>query len=433
MIGRGFRRDKDAQEDEAKGFDAFELRLGDLMRGERATMGKSLLDVQRELRIKAAYIAAIENCDPTAFDTPGFIAGYVRSYARYLNMDPDWAFDTFCRESGFVTAHGMSESASSVKPTREERMAASGVGRDIFASSTTPFIPAGERMFSGIEPRAIGSLAVLGVLIAGLGYGGWSLLQEVQKVQFAPVEQPPVVLSDVDPLAGATRGAQTVGEGDELASMTLPSAEALERLYRPQALDVPVLTRRDGPIASLDPDSIGALAPGGSGDPRRDRQAEMLAASLGGVTAPQVAPGDVGSGELGTAALADAGAELPAPRAVQVTEGEAPEVMLVAVRPAWLRVRAASGTVIFEGILDAGQTYELPQTEEPATVRIGESGALYFAVNGQHYGPAGPRGAVTDGIVLAAEALTEEYAAADLADDADLAEYVRVAEAPLSD
>ena len=55
--------------EEPKGFDAFELRLGDVMRGERATMGKSLLDVQRELRIKASYIAAIENCDPDAFDT----------------------------------------------------------------------------------------------------------------------------------------------------------------------------------------------------------------------------------------------------------------------------------------------------------------------------------------------------------------------------
>jgi glycosyltransferase involved in cell wall biosynthesis len=88
MIGRGFWRIKATEEVEAKGFDAFELRLGDLMRGERATMGKSLLDVQRELKIKASYIAAIENCDPSAFDTPGFIAGYVRSYARYLNIDP---------------------------------------------------------------------------------------------------------------------------------------------------------------------------------------------------------------------------------------------------------------------------------------------------------------------------------------------------------
>ena len=42
-----------------RGFDAFELRLGDVMRGERATLGKSLIDVQRELKIKATYIAAI--------------------------------------------------------------------------------------------------------------------------------------------------------------------------------------------------------------------------------------------------------------------------------------------------------------------------------------------------------------------------------------
>ena len=62
----------------APGFDDFEMRLGDIMRGERATMGKSLLDVQRELRIRASYVAAIENCDISAFDAPSFIAGYVR-------------------------------------------------------------------------------------------------------------------------------------------------------------------------------------------------------------------------------------------------------------------------------------------------------------------------------------------------------------------
>ena len=115
MIGRWSSKTVKNEEAEAKGFDAFELRLGDLMRGERATLGKSLLDVQRELRIKASYIAAIENSDPDAFDTPGFIAGYVRSYARYLHMDPDDAFEAFCKESGFSVAHGMSAEASVIK------------------------------------------------------------------------------------------------------------------------------------------------------------------------------------------------------------------------------------------------------------------------------------------------------------------------------
>ena len=71
-----------------KGFDQYEMLLGDELRGERATIGKSLLDVQRDLKIKASYIAAIENCDPTVFESQGFIAGSVRSYARYLELDP---------------------------------------------------------------------------------------------------------------------------------------------------------------------------------------------------------------------------------------------------------------------------------------------------------------------------------------------------------
>ena len=54
------------KEDRPKGFDDFELKLGDTLRGERATLGKSLVEVQNELKIKAAYISAIENCDPLA-------------------------------------------------------------------------------------------------------------------------------------------------------------------------------------------------------------------------------------------------------------------------------------------------------------------------------------------------------------------------------
>jgi hypothetical protein len=166
MIAKTLRRGKAAKEVEAKGFDAFELRLGDLMRGERATLGKSLLDVQRELKIKAAYIAAIENCDPTAFDTPGFIAGYVRSYARYLAMDPDWAFETFCRESGFQTAHGMSKEASPKRAARE--ISSRRDPDEMFAKPATPFVPAGESVWAQVEPSAIGSIFVL-VALAALG------------------------------------------------------------------------------------------------------------------------------------------------------------------------------------------------------------------------------------------------------------------------
>lgn len=398
MIGKSFRRAKAAEDVKAKGFDGFDLRLGDLMRGERATMGKSLLDVQRELRIKAAYIAAVENADPSAFDTPGFIAGYVRSYARYLNMDPDWAFETFCRESGFVTAHGMSAKASSTKPARSE-FGLGGSGKDIFSGSATPFVPVGDAMLSHIEPGAIGSIAVLIALISGLGYGGWTVLQEVQKVQFAPVDQTPIVVSDLDPLAGATN---VMGQSEQsletVSAYDAPSPEALDRLYRPQALDVPVLVARDGPISTLSP-------------------------NLGGTLQGQQAP------EAVLVAAADVATDVPV---IQVNEGPVPEVQLVAARPAWVRVRAANGSVIFEGIMDAGDKFALPATEAPATLRVGESGAVYFAVNGTAYGPAGPAGSVTSNLPLSAAHLTETYQVADLTADQGLAAAVSlVAEAVL--
>ena len=43
-----------------RGFDSYEFKLGDLLRGERATLGKSLMDIQRELKINVNIISAIE-------------------------------------------------------------------------------------------------------------------------------------------------------------------------------------------------------------------------------------------------------------------------------------------------------------------------------------------------------------------------------------
>ena len=166
---------------EPKGFDDFDLRLGDIMRGERATLAKSLLDVQRELKIKASYIAAIENADVSAFETPGFVAGYVRSYARYLGLDPEWAFSRFCEEAGFTVSHGMSAAASG--PGRSGRRKAEY--SDPLANPNASFVPRGEAFLAGVQPGAIGSILVLLVLIGGLGFGGWKVLQEVQQVRLA--------------------------------------------------------------------------------------------------------------------------------------------------------------------------------------------------------------------------------------------------------
>ena len=402
MIGRKPPSEAEDEDVELKSFDDFELRLGDIMRGERATMGKSLLDVQRELRIKAAYIAAIENSDPSAFDTPGFIAGYVRSYARYLNMDPDEAFETFCLESGFSVSHGMSAQASGVKKALSDDRAPRKADPDPFASPNTPFAPVNDGLFSQIEPRAIGSSLILVALIAGIGYGGWSVLKEIQQVQVAPVDQTPVVLSDLDPLDRAVSGAR---DEDENAPAR-PRAEALDRLYRPQALDVPVLVARDAPISTLDPSTVGTFrAPS---PPRVEPEPRIATVDPTGAAPAQIA------------ALPVDPPAVPGPAIPQVVEGPAPAVRMIAAYTSWVRVRSADGSVIYEAVMEKGDVFEVPATEEPPMLRTGESGAIYFALADDCYGPAGGRGAITSNLPLHHQALAELYDPVDPSDDTAL-------------
>ncbi|WP_103333366.1 helix-turn-helix domain-containing protein [Pseudotabrizicola formosa] len=381
-----------------KGFDDFDLRLGDLMRGERATMGKSLLDVQRELKIKAAYIAAIENADISAFETQGFVAGYVRSYARYLGMDPDMAFARFSKEANFEVAHGMSAAASSSGMTAA-RSRSTQVFSDPLANPNATFIPRSESLFAQVEPGAVGSLLVLVALIGAIGYGGWSVLQEVQRVQLSPVDQAPAVVAEIDPLGNISGSAPLVRSAPmaatELAGAdpVQQQAEQMDRLYRPQALDVPVLTARDGPIAAINP--------------------RLAVAAV--------------TSEAVDAALAEALGTTDSQ--VQVVADAQPGVEILAVRPSWVRVSSADGTVLFEKILDAGERWAVPQLEEPPVLRAGNSGSVYFAVNGQTYGPAAPGAQVVRNVALSPEALTETFAVADLERDADLAALVNVADA----
>ncbi|WCR13329.1 helix-turn-helix domain-containing protein [Paracoccus seriniphilus] len=379
------------------------------MRGERATLGKSLLDVQRELRIRASYVAAIENCDITAFDTPSFIAGYVRSYARYLNMDSDWTFRRFCAESGFQPTHGMAPSASGPKPARRPSDPA-----EALANPRALFIPQQESFWSSVEPRAIGSVLVLALVVFGLGYGGWTVLQEVQRVTLTPGEDTPGVVTALDPAQGvgmSEPALELADTGDIVRN--LPQPEALDRLYRPQILEAPVLTARDGPIAAIDP-GLGYFSEFDIAD------AAMTPDAISG--ADQASAADVA--QAGSAATAT-----EAPAVVRTVAADAPELELLAVRPAWVRVTTADGTVLLEKIMDAGERFTLPKLEQPPLLRTGNSGAVYFAVAGQTYGPAAPGPQVVKNVELSPDSLTANYALADLNADPELAQMMAVAQA----
>ena len=350
-----------AQTARPKGFDDFELRLGDTMRGERATIGKSLLDVQRDLKIKASYISAIENCDPGAFDTPGFVAGYVRSYAKYLGMDSEEVLQQFCAESGFQTVSALAQGSSAKKP----QSLAPLLPKQNNAGSTDIFKTSPLAM----EPPDAGFLETL--------------------VKLTPAENTPIVLSDLDPL-GSVQFPQTEATKNALDQRL--NIEKLDRLYRPQALDFPILTARDAPISSLNPSDFGNFIP--QPDPAADPGGEILA--------------DV---EKNLPSEAELLAQIATP---QVLETAPPTLALFAIRDAWVRVTAPDGSRIFENTMKAGEEFILPQTEMAPMLRAGMSGSVYFAVEGKLYGPAGTGGKVVKNVELSARSLMANYQPANL-------------------
>jgi len=371
------------------GYDVTDVPLGDLMRGERATLGKSLLDVERELKIRATYIAAIENGDVGAFSSPGFIAGYVRSYARYLGIDPDWTFRRFFAETGFQCVQDRGgQQASAIKRIVAESPRLLDPN-EVIRSGRISFAPSRESPFSRVEPGVLGSAAVLVALVLGIGYGAWAVLHDIQRLQIAPVDEAPLPLAQLDPLAGATDGAFALAQGIDLG-VALPSTETSAQIYRPQVLEAPVMTPRDGALATLDPDEVGMFG-------ATQRDAPLVMAQAPADTDPVSA------------------------NPVQVTEARTDELVVFAVRPAWIRVSSASGATLFEGTLNRGDSYRVDLAGEAAPVlRSGNAGSVYFVVNGVTLGPAGSGASVVRNVELSADFVTSSFAMADAISDPDL-------------
>jgi len=65
--------------------------LGEEFRRAREARGQTISDVAERLHIRSVYLAAIEDEDWAAIGAPVYIRGFMRTYARYLGLDPEAA------------------------------------------------------------------------------------------------------------------------------------------------------------------------------------------------------------------------------------------------------------------------------------------------------------------------------------------------------
>ena len=401
---------------EMKGFDSYELTLGDELRGERASKGKSLLDVQRDLRIRADYIDAIENSDASAFPFAGFAAGYVRSYARYLDIDPDDVYRRFCEESGFEgvnlgtvepTLGAGAPTAVTTKKTVDDL-----VINNRFATSNAREA----RLDLGAGLRGLASIGVLAALVVGLGFGGWTVLQNLQRVGFTPLPNAPEVLATAPDIFTPDQVIETAEIDD--APLDTPRI-SLATLYAEQEITAPELTPRDGPISSIDPMQAGVFAPPSPIEPPIEL-----------VVIDDEPPVDAVTQAL--AARDRVGEAADAMSVGQLEFAQSTGLKILATETAWVRVRDESKRVLFTGTLAAGDRFELPEEATAPVLRAGNAGAVYIVIGGVAFGPLGNGPVVAKNVLLTADAVKATYPAA-IGVDIGAAEQENAAvEAPLS-
>jgi cytoskeleton protein RodZ len=72
--------------------------LGDMLRDARQARALSLAEVERDTKIRAKYITALEDNHLADLPGPVYARGFLRNYAAYLGLDPQQVIDLFEEE-----------------------------------------------------------------------------------------------------------------------------------------------------------------------------------------------------------------------------------------------------------------------------------------------------------------------------------------------
>lgn len=91
--------------------------LGDILRTQRTKLGISMAEVERQTRIRGKLLEAIEAGEYGRLPNPGYVRGYISSYARYLGLDPVPLIDMFQKETGRESVIHKIEVAGEAVPT----------------------------------------------------------------------------------------------------------------------------------------------------------------------------------------------------------------------------------------------------------------------------------------------------------------------------
>ncbi len=181
--------------------------LGEEFRSAREARGLSLSDVAERLHIRSVYLAAIEDEDWHVIGAPVYVRGFMRTYARFLGLDPEAAVARF---AAVIPANA--------PPAPAPRQAA--------AANAAEKRAAGERSSPSLAAVLSIVVAVLVVLFVGYEFyqyragGPAAPVADASAVPAGPdvAAAPPAAGSNTPALAGAAAGGDSLAAVPSLAS-----------------------------------------------------------------------------------------------------------------------------------------------------------------------------------------------------------------------
>ena len=316
---------------------------GDALRQQREALGLNFSDVAGALRIKPAYLAAIEEGRPDRLPGPAYAAGFVRAYGDHLGLD-------------------------GAEILRRFRLEAAGL--DAKPDLSFP-MPLGERSVPG---RA---MLLLALILAICGYGAWYYLstdelarpERVTEVPATLLPPKPAASAPSAPIAPATSATATGQAGVPPPAPIAPTTSATATGQAGAPPSEPV-SGTEMPAASE-----AEAAPSGSPPP--------AAATIPGIPATPPAPVPATTSAAAsvphipsTSADAAAGSVLEAESGTPQTYGAADRstrIVLRATTDSWIQVRDSDHSVLFTGVLKPGESYRVPD-RAGLSMRAGNAG-----------------------------------------------------------
>ncbi len=320
-------------------------RCGTELREARERLGWDLGEVASALRIRHAYLAAIEEGRLSALPGNTYALGFLRTYATTLGLDAD-------------------------DLARRFRMEATDVNRRPELAFPSP-----------VPERGVptGAAILIGLVIAVGAYVTWYRLSDHEvapprsvppvPAQLLPEHRQAAVSPQVASVMPSTTAAPiATPPGEPAAGSTPPTARAIApppASASPPVRATPAAVAPPAPQAATPPVPPAAtfFVPPAATSPTPPAATSAAAGSAATPGAPSSAP----------TTSAGAGPAQPVP---------GPGTVLVATAPTWVQVRDATGKILYDHILQKGDTWTVPSGQTGLLLTTGNAGGLAISRDG---------------------------------------------------